>query len=271
MIGRILIFAIAIAAYTNATAGEIVVFRYHAPGALLGAGESGVTDRKVHLPDLTFPVEFDATKHIVVLNSQMYNPGGACHWGTCRYDDGKEGNRCAQSNYDYPWRDTFCEKAGRTYATAGCPDNRGHQGLDIRMPSILKGPKDKQCKSGSWYAVAAVDAQIAAVTGAVVRLVDSNGRTYIYRHLDPKSLTHLHDRSSVNRGDRIGVISGYDNPGRALYTPPHLHLEITKPTERSAYVPSYSSMIVAYRKRLGIPILPDAQGNLPSDDARELK
>ncbi|MGQ0686569.1 hypothetical protein [Bradyrhizobium sp.] len=271
MISRILAVSITILASADAPAGELVGFRYYSPGVLLGVGESGVTDRKVHLPDLTFPVEFDVTKHIVILNSQMYNPGGACHWGTCKYDDGKEGDRCAQSNYDYPWRDTFCEKAGRTYATAGCPDNRGHQGLDIRMPSVLKGSKGKQCKSGSWYAVAAADAQIAAVTGAVVRLVDSNGRAYIYRHLDPKSLTHLHDMSSVKRGERIGVISGYNNPGTALYTPPHLHLEIVRPTERSAFVPSYSSMIVAYRKQIGIPIQLDAGGNLPSDEARELR
>jgi hypothetical protein len=268
MLARLFILVVMISS-GHALADEIVPFRYYSPGLLQGKNEAGVTSRTVHLPKLTFPVEFDIAKQIVVLNSQMYNPGGACHWGSCNWDEGHEGNRCAASNYQYPWRDTFCEKAGRTYSTSGCPGNRGHQGLDIRMPSVISGDRSQQCRPGAWYAVAVTDARILSVIGAVVKLIDADGRIFVYRHLDPKSLGHLIRSKPIAAGARIGLISGFDNPGRKLYTPPHLHLEVVRATARAEFLPTYTSAIVAYRQKVGIPLTLGPGDVLPVDSSRE--
>ena len=254
----------------TALAQEVKNFTYHSPGIIEREGNTGVSARRIHYSDFTFPVIFDPSKQIVVLNSQMYRPGGICHHGSCgTWDGGKEGDRCEASNYDYPWVDTFCELAGRTYATNACPNKKGHQGLDIRLPTPVKGDKSQYCRPGTWWSASPVDGEVISRTGAVVRIRDNQHRfIVVFRHMVPSSLAHLKPGDSVKAGDKIGLISGYNNQGTKLYTPPHLHMEVLRNDARQDYIPAYTSMIVAYRKKLGLsnPNLQD----LKVDQVREL-
>src|SRR5258708_1168464 len=68
------------------------------PSGDLEAGSgTGLYDETVHYPGIRFPIE----NAPAFANSQVYRPGG---------QHGGGGGQCAAVNYDYPWRDNFCEK-----------------------------------------------------------------------------------------------------------------------------------------------------------------
>lgn len=245
--------------------------RYCPPGDLVGSGEAGNTSRKVFFPDLHFPIEFAAATHMVTGNSQMYNPGGYCSNGVCNGSGG--GSSCVLSNFKPPWRDTFCEKAGRTYGTDLCPDGLGHQGLDIRPPIQTMG-ETQVCRRDHWFALAVTDGEVTRARGAVVEFVDRGGRRYVYRHMNPSSIRALgiSRGDNIERGQRVGRLDQYNNSGTKRYTTLHLHLEglAVSSTGETLYYPLYTSIIAAYREAAGLPKLVSGNFNLRVDGQREI-
>ena len=101
--------------------GEGRIFSYVPVGDLLPSSGPGHDDTTIYRPDITFPLE-DAA----FLNSQVYRYGGS--QGSV---NGMSGGQCHETNYAYPWQDTFCETRSRDQIM--CPAG-GHEGVDIRQP-----------------------------------------------------------------------------------------------------------------------------------------
>ena len=234
--------------------------RYYSPGSLVGSGERGVANRKVYFSRIDFPVAFDSATQRVVLNSQVYNPGGYL---------GGSGDHCSAGNYAMPWRDTFCERGGRgnrnnpmcTHDT-----NASHQGVDIRPPT---------CETRRWDAIAVDDGVIELTYDHVLKLSTDSGVTFIYRHLDPASISHWRVNDRVTRGQALGRIAhfqGFDRNGVRIYTTRHLHLEAFQADANGRAVPwpLYASLVSAYRRELGLGDAIGSDGMLTVDPAREV-
>ena len=259
-------------------------FSYDPPGALteydfqdeeIKPGLSGVgfqgaaafERNYIFAPGLTWPLGERGFP-----NSQVYRPGG---WLA-------RGGQCDPSNYAYPWQDNFCETRG--HGNAFCDSGRGHQGQDIRPASCTPST------GNAHMAVAAADGYIAEIASMTVKLRDEEtGRIYWYMHLqhwdscgDPATLSRANCNSgdiasicsghalavdvgdTVSAGDPIGVVSDWFGIGwseaqnRCVWraTTDHLHFEIhdtVSPdgdTASSMRVPPYSSLVVAYLRRL---------------------
>lgn len=272
---RIVLIAAAIAGVVFAAQAQPTQrqFSYYAPGALIGSGERGTTERKVYFPDMQFPIEFDPSAQQVVLNSQVYNPGGACHSAPCSWSDADMGadgrGQCSPTNFAMPWRDTFCERGGRRNRdNPMCHHDptASHQGVDIRAPT---------CQRARWDAVAVENGTIAYAGGHVVRLKTPTGVTYIYRHLDPASIANWKVDDEVRRGDTIGRISNIlsiRRDGSRSYTTTHLHLEAIRADAngRQSPWPLYTSLVSAYRRAIGLSSGVDEHGLLEVDEEREL-
>ncbi|MEM8488473.1 MAG: hypothetical protein AAF564_23195, partial [Bacteroidota bacterium] len=115
------------------------------PGDLLNGTGSGVIDSTIYLNNIRFPIESPPA----YANSQVYSPGGSKYNTIGSASKGARGE-CDESNYSYPWRDTFCETRDRR-KSAICPTGtKVHLGVDIR-PST--------CEKDVHYAVA-VDSAI---------------------------------------------------------------------------------------------------------------
>ena len=235
-------------------------FVYHAPGKLQpsskpGAdlGEGDPSNRKIYSPDMGLPIVLGADEGFF-LNSQVYRPGGMHGVGP--------GGQCAQVNYSMPWSDNFCETRGRR--TFLCPNDSGHQGVDIRPT---------QCKDKAVTAVAVEDGTImgkSTFTSSVTLKGASSGSTYIYLHLDPPSIS-VDVNQKVKAGDPLGKISNFMNGSRQ--TTIHLHFEIRQTVDHDGrailtHVPPYTSLVHAYRQKLGLPTL-NNNGELVVDETRE--
>jgi len=264
-------------AHAQAPQTNAPVFKYCPPGDLQQRPprmrESGNRDRDVYFPILTYPVAFKHPDQAAVMNSQMYNPGGGCHAGPgCSWEDGvSHGSHCDRHNFQPPSRDTFCEKAGRGYTNRSCPDRKGHQGVDMRPPTVLRGDSRNQCKPNVWDAIAITSGEVREVRGAVVVIRHPQGATFTYRHLQPLSIRHLRSKTRVAAGDFIGKISRYNNSGTKQYTTPHLHIEakIESSNGRTVVIPLYTSLIATYRRKVGLPDL-IMNGKLGVDSSREI-
>ena len=82
-----------------ATPATRAAFSYLPAGDLIpGSGDSAPETAVIHVTDMRFPIE----KAPAYANSPVYGVGGYY---------GPSGSQCAASNYDYPWRDNFCETA----------------------------------------------------------------------------------------------------------------------------------------------------------------
>jgi hypothetical protein len=236
-------------------------FAYYPPGDLdshdANRGRKG--DRKVYLPNITFPLRLAADQH-PHMNSQIWGHGGS-GW------DGKGeagGSECDPVNYDpMLQRDTYCEI--RTWAMPMCPGGTGHQGQDIRPPT---------CKDNSWEVVAVVDGIITQVTSnTTVRLKGADGTDYWYLHMHPQSIT-VKVGQSVKQGDVLGHVSKYMD-GDPNGTTMHLHFQVRQTIRvdgkiLSVYVPGYASLIAAYRKAKGLDPGIGPDGNLIVDARFEI-
>ena len=217
------------------------VFSYLPPGDLLPASGPGHADRTVYRPGIAVPRE-DAA----FLNSPVYRHGGS--QGAV---NGMTGGQCHETNYDYPWQDTFCESRSRQQIM--CPDG-GHEGVDIRAASCIP-----QTRTAHW-AVAVEDGRIIAPPSSryTVRLQTNDGTLYRYMHLDMDALA-VADGAFVNRGQRIGIVSNdfFDSSGDPVPTTHHLHFEMYQnyaPDEESDpvfdQVNPYMTLVEAYERKL---------------------
>jgi murein DD-endopeptidase MepM/ murein hydrolase activator NlpD len=194
-------------------------FAHLAPGDLVKGSGEGVISDMIYAPNMRFPVQYRPA----YLNSQVWGIGGM-HGPAGSWKDSK--------NYQYPWRDNFCESRSRK--TPLCPSGTGHQGVDIR-------PAD--ARDVMHWAVAAEDGRIVNVGLYSVWLTGSSGIQYRYLHLEMHRLA-VKSGDRVQRGERIGLISD----DFTAVTPVHLHFEIVQNIQKQGLiqVPPYTSLVNAY-------------------------
>jgi len=211
------------------------VFSYHAPGALLNGTGDGAADRTVYAPDIVFPIKDAPT----FLQSMVFRPGGGVFGG----------DQCDPTNYEYPWRDNFCETRTSNYNTAYCPTPRVHLGQDIRVGDAAgcQAMRSQAKSERGIYEVVAVEDGIISNVGTYTVNVRAGGRIYRYMHMNMRRLqVSLGDE--VKAGDILGFVS--NDFGRTATTI-HLHFEIKQNTAENgwAYVPPYLSLVEAYERR----------------------
>lgn len=210
---------------------EEEAFRFEPPGALAPSSGEGRADKMIYAPGLRFPLE----RAPAYLNSQVYGRGGF---------KGPGGRECDAENYQYPWRDNFCEE--RRFQMPLCPSGTGHQGQDVR-PST--------CEADRHWAVAARSGTVVRVGSYSVTLIDDDGSQHRYLHLDPASLL-VGQGARVTAGDRIGRVSNtfFDGSGALVPTTVHLHYDLQMNLEgRNLFVPPYTSLVAAYQALLRTP------------------
>jgi hypothetical protein len=214
------------------------IFSYHPAGNLIPGSfpPSILVDTTVYDSNIVFPAEGP-----VYLNSQVY-----MHGGSQAALNGKGTNQCNAENYDYPWRDNFCEKRGRDqyFCAQG-----GHTGVDIRPASCVKE---------THWAVAPEAGEIYDIGSYGVRLMADDGTWYQFLHLQMNDLAVVEGQEVVP-GQRIGKFSNifFDSNGDPVPTTIHLHLDM-----KESYAPTngeepfidrvnpYMTLVKAYERKL---------------------
>ena len=212
---------------------EPVTWPHEPGGALYPGSGSGATDPTVWAPGMRFPMEAAPA----FANSQVYGYGG--------YQAPGPGGQCDSRNYDYPWRDNFCET--RSWTNGMCPSGKGHQGQDIRPATCVKKVH---------WVVAAESGTVTSIGSYTVFIQGASGRIYRYLHMDmPGVRALIHEGQAVTRGQHIGKVSA-DFGGNA--TTIHLHFEMKAPVTSGGstaviFVPVYSSLVDSYGRLLNAP------------------
>jgi hypothetical protein len=244
-------------------------FTYHAPGRLLpGTGyrrNGGVADYTVYAR-IRFPLA-DAPAYA---NSQSFMNWGDCNFtgrtprrlhakGTpyrCRVS-GKPlvFDESANGNYEYPWRDNFCET--RDFSVGQCPAGWGHQGQDIR-PSFckLRNVGADRCMPYQHDVVAVRDAAVLRrpQLPGLHLVVNAPGEhiRFRYLHMSPKLLDEAGVTSGrrVSEGDVLGKVGNYFRfPGGTTY---HLHFDLQVPTRNGwVFVNPYMTLVTSYERLIG--------------------
>lgn len=199
-------------------------------------GDTGVVNPADVAPGMRFPIE----KGPAFLNSQIFGRGGGGYLDARWPAVGGSENDAA--NFDYPWRDNFCEVrlSPSKHMNSWCPSSLGHQGQDIRPAT---------CANGAHWAVAPERVVVRNVgfTHLVNLYAPASGVMYTMLHLDRPLAYTLGDGGVlrpirrgdvIEKGERIGrisdVLSAPDpdastecaRTGRC--TTVHLHFEIRK-------------------------------------------
>jgi murein DD-endopeptidase MepM/ murein hydrolase activator NlpD len=217
--------------------GNDLGFSFYGPGNLLSGTGTGIEDWEEYAPGMTFPVG----NYEAYLNSQVHNPGGFGYGG---------GSQCDSGNYEYPWRDTFCERrSGVSRATRNCPSTEVHQGVDIRggtaglCTSQVSTPRSER----SAIEIVAVEDGYISYIGSYTVNVNAGGRIYRYMHLNMDMLdVALFD--DVSAGDRIGFMSNHFGSTSTTF---HLHFEMKENLDEEGftYVSPYMSLVRAYERK----------------------
>lgn len=213
-------------------------FSYYPAGDLLSgsAPPSILVDMTVYDGDIAFPFE-DAA----FINSQVYG-----HGGNQAALNGKSTNQCHPENYNYPWRENFCEKRGKNqyFCAQG-----GHTGVDIRPATCDK--------SKHW--VTAPEAGVISYIGSYgVQLLADDGTWYQFLHMDMANLA-VTEGARVAPKQRIGKVSNvfFDSSGASVPTTIHMHMDM-----KEAYAPTngeppfvdrvnpYMTLVAAYERKL---------------------
>lgn len=214
----------------------VVVFSYVEPGQLLpGSGTGTVETEAIFAPDMRFPIKSAPA----YLQSQVWMFGGGIGGG----------DQCDPRNYEYPWRDNFCEKRSSNRNSPFCPVSKIHQGQDIRVGTAegcntLRGtpPADR-----AMYEVVAVEDGIIQSIGTYTVTMRSGPRVYKYMHMNMRAL-QVSTGDTVTKGQTLGYVSN-DFGGTA--TTFHLHFELLQNTAEDGWVhvPPYTSLVAAYEER----------------------
>jgi len=222
---------------------------YLDPGNLVPGSGDGVDDRKYWSPNMISP--FGTVN--AVARSQVYSPGGLGSPNT---------DQCAAENFDYPHRDTFCERRSADRESFNCPSRRIHQGIDINAGSrdqcLSLQQAAQSIRNGASPEIANLipvlaveEGQISYIGSYTVDLRPSKGSIsrYRYLHLNMRTL-NVEFGSRVKQGDVLGY---YSNDFGTTPTTYHLHFEIIAFVDGIAeYVSPYASFILAEEKSKNI-------------------
>ncbi len=226
------------------TPSQPVSLPHGAPGALQEKtarfeASLGVTDASVVAPLMRFPVQSGPA----FLNSQifMFGGGGYNYGGGEVYENPNTGQENDPVNFDYPWRDNFCEV--RTRSNGLCAAGVGHHGQDIRPAT---------CDNGANLAVAPEDGFVRRVGAThLVEIYGDSGLVYKFLHLDRPLEPGIAKDARVVRGQPIGRISNKTG-AVSRSTTVHLHFEIWHGLASGGVnlgagpLPPYSSLVEAY-------------------------
>ena len=183
---------------------------------------SGVTDGTAWGDDQTSKMRFPLESGPAYLNSQVWGREGSgknifnpnpVHPD---YPGGPGGFEYEDPNYQYPWRDNFCEVRG--FGNPDCPTGVGHQGQDIRPAN---------CDNAVHWAVAAEAGKITEIGNLSLTLASKSGRVYRYLHLQQPHEPGIVEGAEVIQGQRLGKVSDLTHFANGKYaTTLHLHFEL---------------------------------------------
>ncbi len=244
-------------------------YTYHSPGDLIeNSGWKklpGRADYHVYAPDMRFPIA-NAPGYVI---SQSFMPWGDCYRkGTvgrmgrkdapyrCKINDKPlVFNESAPQNFNYPWRDNFCEN--RDYLVGQCPGGYGHQGQDIRPSNcVLQNAQADRCLPYQHTVAAVHDGTIRRNAGnigayIVVNTADERLR-FRYLHMNPKMMDDdgLLNGQKVSAGEIIGKVATWgDFENGTSY---HINFNIQVFTKAGwVWVNPYMSLVAAYERLIG--------------------
>lgn len=213
-----------------------VVFSYVEPGQLLPGSGTGATERDaVFAPDIRFPIKAAPA----YLQSQVWMFGGGI----------KGGDQCDPRNFEYPWRDNFCETRSSNRNSPYCPVSKIHQGQDIRVgtPQGCNQLRSTPAAQRDQYEVVATEDGVIQSIGTYTVTMRSGPRIYKYMHMNMAKL-QVASGDTVTKGQTLGYVS---NDFGGTPTTYHLHFELLQNTAESGWVhvPPYTSLVAAYERR----------------------
>lgn len=270
-------------------------FTYHSPGDLIAGSGFGSLGGKA---DYTVyaRISFPLASSRAYANSQIFMNGGECLGDpprtvttmpivpkfkgdayACRQNPTKlltffEG---AKENYDYPWRDNFCES--RDWPLGQCPGNMGHQGQDIRPDRCYPvSDASVRCEPYRHRVNAVRDGIVVRERGREALYLVVNTQTehirFRYLHMNPAHLDRdgMVTGRELGEGERIGVMGNFLD-GQEAGTSYHLHLDMQVPTRDGwLFVSPYMTLVAAYERllgRFGTEIKPDGTRGSPAPAA----
>jgi len=208
------------------------------PGSSTTHGSTGVTDTSVVSPFMRFPFE----EGPAFLNSQIFGQGGGGYGGGEWPGPGGSENDAA--NFDYAWRDNFCEARTNPakHSNELCDGGLGHNGQDIRPAT---------CENAVHWIVAPEDGHISWVGSISVNVFGADSG-YIYKnlHVQKPLPDWVEVGAPVTKGQRIARASDLLSASSRATTV-HLHFEVHGSAEidgamRTGPLPPYSSLVEAY-------------------------
>ncbi|MGB3627056.1 MAG: peptidoglycan DD-metalloendopeptidase family protein [Henriciella sp.] len=214
----------------------VVVFSYVEPGQLLqGSGTGTIETEAVFAPDMRFPIKSAPA----YLQSQVWMFGGGI----------KGGDQCDPRNYQYPWRDNFCETRSSNRNSPYCPVSRIHQGQDIRVGTAEGCNQLRRTNAAerALYEVVAAEDGIIQSIGTYTVSLRAGPRVYKYMHMNMRAL-QVSSGDTVTKGQTLGYVS---NDFGGTPTTFHLHFELLQNTAEGGWVhvPPYTSLVSSYEDR----------------------
>jgi hypothetical protein len=251
-------------------------FTYYGPGDLIeNSGYKkmpGRADYHVY-SRMRFPIA-QAPGYV---KSQSFMPWGDCyHTGTvgrtgrkgasyhCKLNDKPlVFDESAPENFNYPWRDNFCEL--RDFLVGQCPGGYGHQGEDIRPANcVFNNAESDRCLP--------YQHDVAAVHDGIIRRLPGNIGLYIvvntenervrfrYLHMNPNTMDSdgfLNGRH-VSEGEIIGKVATWGDYEHG--TSYHIHFNMQVFTKIGwVWINPYMTLVSAYERQIGgrgVEILP---------------
>jgi hypothetical protein len=243
-------------------------FTYYAPGDLIpNSGWKkmpGRADYHVYA-DMRFPIA-NAPAYV---KSQSFMPWGDCyrsgHTGRIGRKDAPYAckvngipltfNEAASVNFNYPWRDNFCEL--RDFLVGQCPGGYGHQGEDIRPSNCVQNNEGSDRCEPYQHSIAAVrDGPIWRLPGNLAAYIVLNTPNEFvrvrYLHMNPKFMDDegLVTGRTVSQGEIIGKVATWgDFESGTSY---HLHFNMQVFTKSGwVWVNPYMSLVLSYERMIG--------------------
>ena len=207
------------------------------PGSSTVKGSTGVTDPSVIAPEMVFPL----AEGPGFANSQIFGQGGGGYasgqW------PGPGGAENDPINFDYPWKDNFCEvRLDPKHATDLCPGGKAHKGQDLRP---------KTCENAVHWLVAPEDGWVSHVGSISVNIIGADsGMKYKFLHVQMPVPDWVKTGAAVTQGQPFARVSDLLS-GSSRATTVHLHLEIHGAADvdgalHNGALPPYTSLVESY-------------------------